>query len=661
MREPIHEYLLERPSGASVRELVDLIFTQPGSDPEIGQRFLASLLGGDDRFTFDSEQKRWRSSSHRRLAQQLDEATFVVVDLETTGGGPGRGDSIIEIGAVKLSGGQIVDTFQSLIDPGRPLPRFITQLTGINDQMLAGQPDIRAVLPTFAEFAGEHVLVAHNARFDRSFLDAAWREVIGRPVTRNFLCTLQLARRLLPALRKRSLDALAGHYGIANVDRHRALGDARITAEVLFQLLDVLRLRGILDVAAVLDFQGMASDGRRFFCVLPRSAVAALPRAPGIYRFSGENGELLYIGKAVNLQQRVSSYLANSRGHSRKTLELIRRIRSVAIEETGSELEASLLEAEQIRHHKPHFNVLRKHLPRIAYLKLTVADHHPRLSIATRPSGSRARYFGPFRGRPHAQRALDTMTRAFQLRTCAGALSQAVDVSPCLQGQIGNCTRPCNESVDEAGYATQVAAFLRFFDSGTEDLFAVLAQRRDSLSEQMRFEAASRVQQDIDVARHLRVRHQQLSWIVEQQHFAVLQRSRDPDVQLLYVVVHGRLVERGRVDRFTDLTALVERVSRYMEVRRPGGIAPEEVDGTTILAAWLRDREASDGYVIPLGEPIHHMPSLSTATAVPEVGEGNCDASTNATERLPEWAAALRALFPPDANRGAARQLASPQ
>jgi len=648
MREAIHEYLLDRPTGASVRELLGLIFTGPGSDAEFGPQFLASLLGGDDRFLYECAGRRWCATEHRHLSLPIDDASFVVVDLETTGGGPGRGESIIEIGAVKLSGGRVVDTFQSLIDPGRPLPRFITGLTGIRDDMLAGQPTIEAVLPAFADFAGTDVMVAHNARFDRSFLDAAWRAVLGRPVTRNFLCTLRLARRLLPELRKRSLDSVADHYGIPCVERHRALGDARITAEVLFRFLELLHERGVQRVAEALEFQGLAGDGRRFFCMLPRSAVASLPRAPGVYQFSGANGELLYIGKATNLQQRVSSYLSNSRGHSRKTLDLIRHIRAVAVEETASELEASLLEAENIRRLKPPYNVLRKHLPRIAYLKLATADPFPRISIATRLGSSRARFFGPFRSRAHAQRVLDTVTRTFQLRTCAGRLQPTAEFSPCLQGQIGNCTRPCNVTVDAVAYSRQVESLLRFLVDGDDDLFDSLARRRDALSEQLRFEAAARVQQDIDLARHLRVRHRQMSWIVERQHFAVLQPSRDPGSWLIYVVVHGRLAERGKIDGATDLRLLVDRIAAQLAAARPRGLAPAEVDGTTILAAWLRDRGDSDGYVIPIEGAMASVPPAADG------GDGPC---ADAAEWLPDWAATLRklALASSDADRSPLR------
>ncbi len=625
MREAIHEYLLERPSGASIGELIDLIFTRPGSDPEMGPRFLQALLGDDERFAFDGELRRWRVRAHDCLAEPLTAATFVVVDLETTGGGPGRGESIIEIGAVKVASGRIADSFQTLVDPGRRLPPFITRLTGIDDEMLAGRPTIATVLPEFADFCGDAVLVAHNARFDRAFLDAAWREVLGRPVTRNFLCTLRLSRRLLPALRKRSLDSLAGHFGIPCVDRHRALGDARMTAEVLFHFLEALPRRGVLRVAEALDFQGMASDGRRFFCMLPRTAVADLPHRPGVYRFTGEDGALLYVGKAVDLQQRVSSYTVNSKGHSSKTLDLIRHIRGVSVEETGSELEAALREAELIRALQPPYNVLRKHLPRIAFLKLSVADRHPRLSLASRPSSRRARFFGPFRSRAHAERALEVLAKAFQVRTCAGRLDPSPDFAPCFEGQVGNCSRPCNRGVADDTYDLQVRELIRFFDEDSDDVVRRLEVRRDELSERLQFESAARLQRDLDMLRHLRKRQRQMSWIVERHNFAVLQPGREAGDFAVYLVVQGRLVERCRLNDAAAIGELVDRVHTRLTARRPAGLAAEEVDGTTILAAWLRDRGESDGYVIPIDD------------VPPDAGA--------AAERLPEWAAALHALL----------------
>jgi len=638
MRERVHEYLLRRPAGAPAAELLDLMFTRPGSDAELGERFLFTLLGADPRFAYRSAAGHWVATAHERLALPLSDAAVVVVDLETTGGSAQSGDAIIEIGAARLAAGQVVERFQRLVDPRRPLPPFITRLTGISDTMLRGQPGIETVLAEFLDFASTDVLVAHNAAFDISFLDAAARRVRGSGLAQPHLCTLRLARRLLPQLRRRSLDSLAGHLGIPVVDRHRALGDALMTAEVYFHFLELAQKRGVSRLDELLDFQYRAGDGRHFTCALPRSTVAALSDGPGIYRFSGEGGRLLYIGKAKSLRQRVGSYLGNASGHSRKTLDLIRNIRDVTTVETGSELEASLLEAEEIRRCQPPYNRLRKHLPQVAFLKLGLADPFPRLSLATRPGSGRARFFGPFRGRAEAQRALDVLARAFALRTCTGRLRPEADFPACFHGQIGVCSSPCNGGIDDDAYGERVRSLLAFF-AGEPGALRVLEERRDSLAAGEHFEAAARQQREIDFAEKLRRRQQQLGWIVERQHFAVVQPGGDGRGLVVYIVAHGRLVERAHLRAATEITDLVERVSSRLAIAKAAPLRAEEVDGTTILAAWLRDRGERDGYVLP----------IAAADSGPVDGE-------DAAGRLPEWAAALRELLATgaDPNRPAA-------
>src|SRR5262249_3270510 len=155
--------------------------------------------------------------------------------------------------------------------------------------------------------------------------------------------------------------------------------------------------------------------------------------------FFDADGRVLYIGKAKSLRERVSSYLSNAAGHSDKTLDLIRHAREVRVELADSELEAALAEAEAIRRQQPPYNRLGKHLPRIGFLKLSLSDEHPRLSITDRASSRCAHYVGPFRHRKEAQRVLALLTRVFRVRTCAGSLQPDTAATPCLQGQVGAC------------------------------------------------------------------------------------------------------------------------------------------------------------------------------------------------------------------------------
>jgi DNA polymerase-3 subunit epsilon len=602
MRDKVHRYLMERPSGATARELLDLIFTRPGADREFGPRFIQALLGGDARFAYSAATERWIATAHAALAQPLEDATWVVVDLETTGGAPGRGHGIIEIGALKVVGGRVVDRFAQLVHPGRRLPAFITGLTGITEAMLAEQPRIGAVLPRFIEFAEGAVLVAHNAGFDLGFLDAARLELCGSTFDQPHACTLRLARRLLPQLRRRSLDALGGHFGIPLVDRHRALADARITVEILFQLLELARRRGIRRVAELLDLQHRASDGRRFVCALPRTRVAALPTAPGIYRFRDADGRLLYVGKAKNLRQRVGSYLTNAAAHRGKVLDLIRHIADVEVAVAGSELEASLCEADEIRRHKPPYNRLSKHLPQIAFLKLMVNDPYPRLAVVHRLTGRAGRYFGPFRSRLSALEAQALVARLFRLRTCTGSLKPDPAAAACLHGQIGACSAPCTARVDRAAYGLQVAAAARFFDGEIGAAQRALERRRDAHSAAQRFEAAARVQRDLELVRRMRRRQRAMSWIVERQHFVVMQPAADGSRALLYAVAYGRLIARGAAADVAALAEFAARVQTELIFPARRALEAEDVDGTIILAAWLRTRGERDGYVFRLSE-----------------------------------------------------------
>ena len=622
MRATLHRYLLDRPAGATARELLDLVFTQPGADAEFGPRFIHTLLSGDPRFSFRDAEQRWTASAHAALATCLAETEFVVVDLETTGGSAGRGDAIIEIGAVRIDTTRRTQHFHSLVNPRRRLPPFITRLTGITDEMLADQPSIEDVLAEFLAFVGDRVLVAHNASFDLGFLNAATHALRDQPLHQPGLCTLRLARRLVPTLRRRGLDSIAAHFGIPLVDRHRALGDARITCEVFFHFLELLATRGITRLDQALALQSSARDGRLFVCPLPRAAVTVLPETPGTYRFFGADGRLLYIGKAKNLRQRVAQYLSNANGHSNKTLDLIRHIHTVRTTAAGSELAAALDEADAIRAEQPPYNRLRKHLPRIAFIRLTDDREFPRLLITSHlpiPRRRTGRYFGPFRSRQAAQHVLDLVTRRFKLRVCAGRLQPDADATPCWRGQIDSCSAPCVARLSAAEYARAVADFLAFMAGDGETLAltrVALERERETHVEALHFEAAARAQRDLDQLADIVRRQRTLAWAVAEHHFLVLQPSVHAGEALAYLVLGGQLVDRCTVRRPDDLSALVEPA---VKADLTSSTIADSVDGTTILAAWLRDRSDRDGYVFPLANAsaiAAQLPEWTTAFAM---------------------------------------------
>jgi DNA polymerase III subunit epsilon len=178
-------------------------------------------------------------------AVRLTNLSYAVVDVETTGGSPLRGHRITEVAAVIVRGGCVVDCFEALVNPERSIPPLITRLTHITQAMVRDQPTFREIAPRLVEILEGHVFVAHNAAFDRRFVGIEVFQAGGRWTAPGILCTVRMARRLLPHLRRRSLDQVAHHYGIRIEGRHRAMGDAMATAKCLIRLLDDAGTRGL--------------------------------------------------------------------------------------------------------------------------------------------------------------------------------------------------------------------------------------------------------------------------------------------------------------------------------------------------------------------------------------------------------------------------------
>lgn len=253
LRDSARAYLESGP--AEPEALARAVFGLPHVQPGIADRLLGTLLGRDP--AFERREGTWRLAPPVAAgpSRPLHAIPFVVVDVETTGGRP-PGDRIIEIAAVRTRGGRIQAEWSSLVDPGRPIPAFVARLTGIGDGTVSEAPSFGAVAEGFIDFLGSAPFVAHNAHFDWRFVNAELLHARGGCLVNARLCTVRLARRLLPHVRRRSLDALAHLFGFEIPDRHRALGDARATVRLLAHLLEVAGERGIEDEAGLAGFLG---------------------------------------------------------------------------------------------------------------------------------------------------------------------------------------------------------------------------------------------------------------------------------------------------------------------------------------------------------------------------------------------------------------------
>lgn len=228
-------------TSALAREVLGIRHAPPG----LASRLVFELLGTDRRVQVD-EGGVWRLASGSRPTDlPLGGLGFAVVDVETTGSSPARGARVMEIATVEVRDGRIVDEFSTLVNPGTKIPRWVSRLTGIDSPMVRDAPRFEEVAVAIRKRLEGRVFVAHNVGFDWRFVAEEMRRAhTGIPAGPR-LCTVKLARRAIPGLQRRGLDSLAKYYDVEIVDRHRAGGDARATAEILLRLLDAADRQGV--------------------------------------------------------------------------------------------------------------------------------------------------------------------------------------------------------------------------------------------------------------------------------------------------------------------------------------------------------------------------------------------------------------------------------
>jgi DNA polymerase III epsilon subunit family exonuclease len=318
----------------------------------------------------------------------LEEASFCVVDLETTGLSPAR-SRVCEIGAVRVEALELASTFETLVNPRERLPLQIAALTGIDEHELRRAPSAAWATRRFVAFAGDAVLVAHNARFDMSFLDDAVLRLGDRRLAAPVVDTVWLARRVLAGRGTRfGLASLAHFFGTGTRPCHRALPDAEATAEILLQLIGLAQERGARTVADLVELA--APRRRRVYG--KRSLAFGAPTLPGVYLFKDAHGQVLYVGRARDLRARLRSYFRSER--QRPSVEAaLAAVDSIEWRVLGSELEAALEELRLLRELRPPANARSTRPDRYVYLRARGDS----VVVSQKPSP-----FGPLKSRRRA-------------------------------------------------------------------------------------------------------------------------------------------------------------------------------------------------------------------------------------------------------------------
>jgi DNA polymerase-3 subunit epsilon len=552
---------------------------------------------------------------HRSFVHLLDQpvagAEFVAVDTETNGLAADLCE-LTEVGAVLVGGGELHETFDSLVRTERPLSRGIQRFTGITQAMVDAAPPPREVLEELGELLRGRVMVAHSASFDRRVLRAAFERCGLDWPKPPVLCTVQLARRFAPLSQRRSLAPLADSLGIEVEEVHRALPDALTCARVLCALFPRL----CANAATVGEALEALKSRRRARKTEPaerippseRPDLSTLPDDPGVYIFRDGRGRPLYVGKSVSLRSRARAHFCAPAGWTE-------RAEIVDYRPTNSELGALVLENRLIKQWKPAGNKKLKRTDRYCYLRCRLDIPYPVLEVASEPAPGHAVNVGPLGSRPLASELADQLTSLYRLRHCGRSLKTREH--PSAYGQMGRCVSPCLGDLDPNAYRRQVDLALAHFErpGAGEALLEELDRRMGEAAAERRYERAAAL---------LR-RRERLAWVLERLEGVLRATHAAPSLVLaqhpvkerfdVLWLVRGRLVDWGALPGHSEL---VER-TRAALAHPPGRtvVPVDEVDEIRIVASWVADHEPPQ---LPL-TPEPSAPALMRFVAASAAGE----------------------------------------
>ena len=527
-------------------------------------------------------------TSFAELGTALSDVTFVVVDLETTGGAPVDA-GITEIGAVKVRGGEVLGEFQTLVNPGIPIPPFVAALTGITDSLVAGAPTVRAVLPDFLEFAAGAVLVAHNAPYDIGFLKGAcakhgydWPEP-------RVVDTARLARVALhrDEVRNCKLGTLAAHFRTAVQPTHRAFDDARATADVLHGLIARVGDLGVGTLEDLQAFSSRVSVAQR----TKRHLAAGLPDAPGVYVFRDAQGTALYVGTSRSIRTRVRSYFTASE-QRRRMAEMVRIADEVVPIVCATTLEARVRELRLIAAEQPRYNQRSRRPDKQTWLKLTV-EPAPRLAVVSAvadDTAEGARYLGPFTSRAAASAAAEALLLVHPLRTCTPRLARRPrTVTPgCALAELGRCLAPCSADGDRAAYAALVEGARAAMSGDLRAVSAAVHERMRLLAHDERFEDAALWRERLGHLVSASVRTHRLTTVTTAAEVVAACPTPDHGWDV-HVIRHGRLAAAGHCPPGIDPRPLVDTLCLTAEqvaaapAPAPAGLTEETFE----VLRWL--------------------------------------------------------------------------
>jgi DNA polymerase-3 subunit epsilon len=534
------------------------------------------------------------------LELPLDDARFIVCDVETTGG-TGVANRIIEIAYLIVERGEIVERYSSLVNPRQPIPEFIRLMTGITDEMVADAPDEDMAIAAIArELRNERsVFVAHNVGFDWSFVSNTMiraGEDFGE-VAR--MCTCRLSRRLSTGLKRHDLGSVAEHYAVPIKERHRAMGDAEATAHAMLRMIEIARETHEAQILG--DLLGLQHTVRTSPRIETKArerlapVLAEIPDEPGVYYFLNAKGTVLYVGKAKSLTKRVHTYFSGQPLHGRSVSKMIKNIRGIRWETTGTELGALLLESREIKTLRPPHNVASTEYHAPAFLHITNEDF-PRLELVHEITDD-GDYFGPFRSSRTAERIRDLMMRRNHLRSCTDVLKPHPEARPCFDYHVKRCHAPCALLQTKTEYqqsVRQAREFLSHVESGA--IGELRAQMLDAAG-RLDYERAALLRDGIREIERVTMHATDRPLAVSDLNLIVIVPTSDrySTVETFFLRAGRLRLQRivGTNARLDPLYAAIDEV--FDAPAQTGAFTDRELDELRLITSWLfsrRDRSA---------------------------------------------------------------------
>lgn len=424
------------------------------------------------------------------------DTNFVVVDVETTGSNPAS-NRIIEVACVVVKDGSIKEEFSTLINPHQHIPYFISKMTGITNEMVFKAPSFEQIAKKLKGLFSQpdSVFVAHNVNFDYNFIKFSFERSGETFPDIPKLCTLKLAKRLISGITKRNVGALSEYLGIAISNRHRAFGDARATAQILLELLEITEdEHNISTTEELLKFQYKNLTSINIAQKIsngPKIDLSLIPDTPGVYYFIDKYDKILYIGKAKSLKRRIQSYLNITT--SKKVLRLLRATKKIKWKTTSTELRALIEESKEIKQHKPEFNVLSKKFKNFPFIQISRNKKYPVFEIIYEPNPADGDTFGPFKNFETAELILEIIYKKFKLKKCEKDIDRKNPETSCLYFQTKQCIAPCLSNFNDADYLIEIEKVKNFLTNLNDGLVNFLENKMYYHANNYNFEVAQQI------------------------------------------------------------------------------------------------------------------------------------------------------------------------